>query len=216
MNRDTHSQQASEYQMQTAATPVLAPAPDAPPPATALYEAANSARQELRGQLDALVSQRHGYLREIEDHGDVGGQAVTGMQQRIVQIDGRIAEVDNLIKAADAQVATAAAIPGAVTIQPPQEWNGPPREVFFFAPFVILALFLPVSIAVARGVWKRGTTKMAEFPREVMDRLSRLEQIGEATSLEIERIGEGQRFVTKLLTERPERIGAGIDDTRDR
>ena len=212
INRDTHSQQAGEYQMQTDPAPVLAPAPDAPLSATSLYEAAYSARQELRGQLDALVSQRHGYLREIEDHGDVGGQAVTGMQQRIAQIDSRIAEVDGLIKAADAQVAKAAAIPGAVTIQPSQDWEGPPREVFFFAPFVILALFLPVSIAVARGVWRRGTTKIAEFPREIMDRLSRLEQLGEATSLEIERIGEGQRFVTKLLTERPDRIGAGGSD----
>jgi hypothetical protein len=171
-------------------------------------------RDELRNQRDALTSQRHTYLREIEDHSDVGGPAVSGMQQRITQIDARIADMDKLIATADAQVATAAAVPGAVTVDPPREFTGPPREVFIFVPLLFLALFLPVSIAVARRVWKRGTTKVAEFPREVMDRLARLEQMGEATSIEIERIGEGQRFVTKILTERPDRIGAGLGDSR--
>lgn len=195
--------------MQTAVTQDAAPVVAVTPSATIAYEAARNMRDELRSQRDALTSQRHSYLREIEDHGEVGGPAVTGMQQRITQIDARIADMDKLITTADAQVATAAAVPGAVTEQPRDEFNGPPREVFMVAPFVVLALFLPVSVAVARRVWKRGTTRIAEFPREVMDRLSRLEQMGEATSLEIERIGEGQRFVTRLLTERPERIGAG-------
>lgn len=200
--------------MQTVAAQEPARTAEATPSPTLLYEAANSVRQELRGQLDALVSQRHGYLRELEDH-DVPGPARSGMEQRIVQIDARIAETDKLIIAADAQVAKAAAIPGAVTVQPREDWNGPPEEMFFIAPFVVLVLLLPVSIAIARRVWKRGTTRIAEFPREVMERLSRLEQMGEATSLEIERIGEGQRFVTRLLTERPDRIGAGIGDARE-
>ena len=192
--------------MQTVQAPDPARAPDLVPSPTFLYEAANSVRHELRGQLDALVSQRHGYLRELEDH-DVPGPARSGMEQRIVQIDLRIAETDQLIAAADAQVAKAAAVPGAVVIQPRKEWDGPPSEVYFMAPFVVLALLLPMSIALTRRAWRRGTTRIAEFPREMMDRLARLEQMGEATSLEVERIGEGQRFVTRLLTEKPERIG---------
>ena len=38
---------------------------------------------------------------------------------------------------------------------------------------------------------------------EISERLSRLEQIAEATAVEVERIGEGQRFTTKLLSDRP-------------
>lgn len=102
-------------------------------------------------------------------------------------------------------MAKAASIPGAVVVQPSRDWEGPPREVFFVAPLVMLALFLPVSIVIVRRVWKSGTGKIAAFPREVIDRLARLEQMGEATPLEVERIGEGQRFVTRLLTEN--RIG---------
>lgn len=37
---------------------------------------------------------------------------------------------------------------------------------------------------------------------EIAARLARLEQVTEATALEVERIGEGQRFTTKLLGER--------------
>ncbi len=37
---------------------------------------------------------------------------------------------------------------------------------------------------------------------ELIQRLARVEQIVEATALEIERISEGQRFTTKLLSDR--------------
>lgn len=37
---------------------------------------------------------------------------------------------------------------------------------------------------------------------ELMARMSRVEQIVESTAIEIERISEGQRFTTKLLSEK--------------
>jgi len=37
---------------------------------------------------------------------------------------------------------------------------------------------------------------------ELMHRLARVEQIVESTALEIERISEGQRFTTKLLSDK--------------
>jgi hypothetical protein len=39
---------------------------------------------------------------------------------------------------------------------------------------------------------------------EINARLMRLEQVADSTAVEIERIGEGQRFTTKVLTERSE------------
>lgn len=44
---------------------------------------------------------------------------------------------------------------------------------------------------------------------EMMARLNRVEQIVEATAIEIERISEGQRFTTKLLSEKKEIEGPG-------
>lgn len=178
---------------------------DATPSATYLYEAARGMRNELREQRDAAVQSRHGVLRELEDH-NVPGAATSGMEQRIVQLDGRIAELDKAIAAADAQVTRAASLPGAVTIQPSGFENVPPREMFVIVPMVLLAVFLPLSIAFARRLWKRSAAAVVELPRELMDRLARLEDRGETTAIEVERIGEGQRFVTRILTERAESV----------
>jgi len=54
----------------------------------------------------------------------------------------------------------------------------------------------------------RGLSMAKQPPSD--DRLARLEQAMESIALEVERIGEGQRFVTKLMSDRaqpvPERI----------
>ena len=50
---------------------------------------------------------------------------------------------------------------------------------------------------------QRESLSSARDP-EVSARLTRVEQIVEATAIEIERISEGQRFTTKLLSEKKE------------
>jgi hypothetical protein len=169
---------------------------------TAAWEAARAARNELRNQLDRLVDQRHDLLRELEDH-DVAGPATSGMQARIQGLDARIAQLDIAVAQADANVATAAAVPGAV-VEPPRPFrDGPPEEVFFMVPPLLALIFLPMAIAMARRIWKRTTGQVpASLPSDLAERLNRLEAMGETTALEVERIGEGQRFVTRLLTER--------------
>lgn len=170
---------------------------------TAAWRAATAARSELRDQLETLTQERHGYLREIEDHGQVGGQAVTGMQQRITELDLRINELDKAIAVADAKVAATASVPGAVVAPPRIIRNGPPEEAFIAIPIVFMCLMLPIIIAYARRIWRRPTASVTtQLPSDLGDRLARLEQMGETTALEVERIGEGQRFVTRLLTDR--------------
>lgn len=182
------------------------------------YHAARSARNELRDQLDVLVGQRHTFLRELEDHEEVGGPATTGMQQRIVQLDGRIAQLDIAIATADAAVAAAAAVPGAVIEPPRRERSGPPEEVFFIVPALLTFAMLPLIIAFARRIWRRSNAPApAQLPSDLSDRLARLEAMGETTALEVERIGEGQRFVTRLMTDRASReIGEGVPISTDR
>ncbi len=174
--------------------------------ASATYLAARAARNELRNQLDALVSQRHSLLREIEDH-QVPGPAVTGMQQRIVQLDARIAEFDIAIAKADASVAASAAVPGAVVEPPRIVRDGPPEEVFYMVPPLLAVVFFPIAIAYARRIWRRGSAPVQQYlPGDLTERLARLEQMGESTAIEVERIGEGQRFVTRLLTDKADNV----------
>lgn len=48
---------------------------------------------------------------------------------------------------------------------------------------------------------QRETLNLTKDP-ELLERISRVEQIVEATAVEVERISEGQRFTTRLLHER--------------
>ena len=126
-----------------------------------------------------------------------------GLEARITGIDARITAMDKQIADADAQVAKSAAIPGAVVERPRIENNGPPEEFYVLTGIFMFVFLMPLSIAFARRIWKRGSSVVAAFPKEIGERLGRLEQSAEATAIEIERIGEGQRFLTKLFTEGP-------------
>jgi hypothetical protein len=79
--------------------------------------------------------------------------------------------------------------------------RGPPEEAYVVGTIFMFIFFLPLSIALAKRIWRKGSTTIAAFPREIAERMSRMEQAIEATSLEVERIGEGQRFLTRLFTE---------------
>jgi hypothetical protein len=65
---------------------------------------------------------------------------------------------------------------------------------------VLLALGVPFVRALVRR-WERDPLRPA-VPSEVAARLERIEQAVEAVAIEVERISEGQRFTTKLLSDR--------------
>ena len=69
----------------------------------------------------------------------------------------------------------------------------------FFAMVATVAVGFPLARAFARRMEHEGKTKLAP---EVTSRLERIEQAVDAIAIEVERISEGQRFTTKLLTER--------------
>src|SRR6266496_2110503 len=79
----------------------------------------------------------------------------------------------------------------------------------------MLSVFVlsPLAIAYARNIWKRSSDRPAVRSAEVDmigRRLEELQQSVEAMALEVERISEGQRFVTKLLSEkRPSALETG-------
>ena len=95
-------------------------------------------------------------------------------------------------------------VPGAKPPDEPEPRPDGPPEALIAIPivFTIFVLF-PLAIAWARRLWKKPITGPAPIPPELMDRMARLEQAMESVAEEVERIGEGQRFVTKLFAEGP-------------
>lgn len=76
-----------------------------------------------------------------------------------------------------------------------------------FATAITLAIGVPVARSYARRM--DAESRQPRIPTEIAGRLERMEQSLEAVAIEVERISEGQRFTTKLLSE-----AKGIGDAR--
>ncbi len=66
----------------------------------------------------------------------------------------------------------------------------------------LMIIAFPVFGFLKALVNRRANTQQALPSRDLTDRLNRIESAVDAMSVEVERISEGQRFVTKVLTER--------------
>ena len=200
----------------TPIAPVMAQGARTAPSASAVYEGFKAQRRELTDQLEELESTR----REISSQLQTlpAGPEKTALETRLTDIAGRISAVDQMLASNAASLAQASAIPGAVVEPPPFVRQGPPEEAYVVGTIFMIIVLLPLSIALARRVWRRSAAVVTSFPRELVDRLSRMEQAVEATAVEVERIGEGQRFLTRLFTEGEgaRAIGAGAAQPLER
>lgn len=68
-----------------------------------------------------------------------------------------------------------------------------------FVSAVVVVIGFPVARAYSRKI--EAEARNPRIPPEVMHRLDRIEQAVDAVAIEVERISEGQRFTTKLLSE---------------
>ena len=67
------------------------------------------------------------------------------------------------------------------------------------------------------SVWNGGRSGISAQSGEFSDRLTRLEQSLDAAAIEIERVGEGQRFMTRIFAEnRPSQTPADAPGRPDR
>ncbi|HEU4629760.1 MAG TPA: hypothetical protein VFS08_08430 [Gemmatimonadaceae bacterium] len=177
----------------------------------AILEALKAQREELRDQLSNVSETRSSIAAQLrrETLTDVER---TGLEQRLTSMDQRIAELDKQLAESNAAVARASAIPGAVVPEPPPPpRSGPDEDMIALGMFLTFAAALPLVIAYARRIWRRSAKLIQTIPPELYDRLSRIEQGMDAVAVEVERIGEGQRFMTRLFNEMPDprAIGAG-------
>lgn len=175
-----------------------------------MYEGFKAQRRELTDQLNQLENTRSNLASQLEELPSQSTER-KALTDRMGDIDARIKSVDGMLATNAIQLSQSAAIPGAVVEPPMIVRQGPPEEVFVLSGMFIVIVLLPLSIALARRIWRRSAAAVSAFPKELADRLMRVEQAVEATSIEVERIGEGQRFLTRLFTEgeNARALGAG-------
>jgi len=166
----------------------------------ATREARQAQQQELRdaqqqvrdAQQELRDAQQQ--LREAttNDQRGAANQAILGAQQAIQQAERELRQVESRTRSG----------PVVYTGQPP-EMRGPmiPGEavdiaIGFFVTCAVIVVGWPISRALGRRFERRGATPMLESG--VSEQLQRIEQAVEAIAIEVERISESQRFLTKL------------------
>ena len=160
-------------------------------------------REELGEQLETLEEQRQEISQEILQARNQGLD-VNGLQTRLGEIDKRIVSVDQQIAAADMNLARASAVPGAIAPEPKVVYrdNGDDEAAAFFGGVSFVLVLMVPYVMLRRWRARRRGAAATPVPAESNDRLRSIEQSVEAIAVEMERIGEGQRFMSRFFTER--------------
>ena len=198
-------------QAKLAQTPA-APAPAAPPapganivssrvlnvaPVTAQDVATLKARRsELSDQLISATNRRQETAKQLQS---ASGANRTGLEQRLGVLDARIARLEQDIAETGEQLSS----PAYAMVEQKHSTPYPTISMNVVPILIVFTLFVlcPIALAFARSIWKRGSQPRAVPDRDTALRLERMEQTMDAIAIEIERVSEGQRFVTRLMAE---------------
>lgn len=187
------------------ATPVIAgqaaqaPLPIARPLTSSEVRALRRRGEELSRQLNSATSRRHDLARELRST-DPGARP--GLEQRIQLLDARILRIEGDIAENGRLLATARSEQFTSTSEPAFALSNDAETAVAIGGSA--TMFVLVLMIAMRMLWRRRPQRpvVAHDP-QAEARLERLEQGIEAIALEVERISEGQRFMTRLMTEHP-------------
>ena len=164
--------------------------------------------RELSNQLRSAQGRRDDAARQLRSAQD--GVSRTGIEQRMQVLDGRLAQLETDIAANGQRLAMAPAALLANSSEGTPSRNdrtGPfsSGQLTAISIVMTLAVFMPIALATARALFKRSSVpKPSPQILESSARIERMEQAIDAIAVEIERISEGQRFVTQTLAKRTE------------
>lgn len=212
--------------IQAAQSADVAPAPPTLPPVPQRATAAAPGAVPLTGdEVQAIRIRLNDLRRELQDaaerrnsianrlHG-ADPDARPGYQARLQVLDNRIIGIETEITTLAMQLRNAPA--SALVASAPQDVDPNlvvSRVASEIVPIIaILSVFVlgPIAIAMARLIWKRAANpppRSAALDQATQQKLEHLQQAVDTIAIEVERISEGQRFVTRLMSERA--IGPG-------
>jgi len=164
-------------------------------------EALKARREELSNQLQSVDSRRSKLMSQLKSTSDP--VAVKGLESRLALLDARQLQLESDIQQTGQQMSSAAAGLIASTSDAPRFGGFSQNQVMALSVLSIIFIFFPLAAGLSKALWRRSN-RPAVPPQaltETAQRLERLESSVDAIAIEVERISEGQRFVTKLLAE---------------
>lgn len=168
-------------------------------------EALRARRKELSNQIISASDRRENAVRELRR--SPAGAAKAGVEGRIAVLDQRIMQLETDLAETGRALSMAPAFTNdqETFVGVPVERYGPfsPGQLTGITIVSIVFIWGPLAFAIARTMLKRwGHQKPAPQVLESNARLERMEQAIEAVAIEVERISEGQRFVTQTMVKR--------------
>ncbi|HJP84814.1 MAG TPA: hypothetical protein VJ852_02395 [Gemmatimonadaceae bacterium] len=164
-------------------------------------EALKARRSELSNQLNSVDSRRSKLMSQLKTATDP--VAVQGLESRLQLLDARQLQLEADIQQTGQLLSSASAGLIASTSDAPRFAGFTTNQTMALSVLAIIFIAFPLAIGFAKAIWRRAN-KPAIPPQaltETAQRLERLESSVDAIAIEIERISEGQRFVTKLLSD---------------
>jgi hypothetical protein len=153
-------------------------------------------REELSNQLQSAEGRRNRLSQRLEN---AEGADRAGIEQRIRLLDERILQIEADI-AATGRLLTSAPTGTPITAQAAQFGPFDSEAAGAIGGLFTIFVLAPLAFAYARRLWRRPVPAAGLSP-ESAQRFDRLEQAVDAIAIEVERISEGQRYVTRLLSE---------------
>jgi hypothetical protein len=163
-------------------------------------------RDELGNQLNSARGRRDELSRQLPN--STPGPDRSGIEARITQLDTRILTIESDLAQVGRALSAAPSNLRQTTSTGVARPYGQPSAGQVTAISIIGIVFVlgPLAMAAARIALRRTSAPPAtQIPKDVADRLERMEQGIDAVAVELERIGEGQRFVTQLMSDRANR-----------
>jgi chaperonin cofactor prefoldin len=198
-----------ERQTRTRQTPQTPPAPQAPtapevPRTPEQLQALANQRTELKHQLESVTDRREELADQLED---ADPAARPGLETGIQMLDDRSARLEREILHADDAIAVAVA--GGVgqapseeeTTAQPSDENVVSKDGLANVMLAEAVAFVLLGVFFYRWVLRRTREQFSRGAPDDSRRLDQLQNSVDAIAVEVERISEGQRYVTKALNE---------------
>ena len=158
-------------------------------------------RREISDQLESVSDRRNDIIEKLRT---VPDDARPGLQGQLAVLDARVIQLEKDLGTVGQEISGAS--PQLLRGAYDQPRPSPSPDVRFQQGLVSAGV--PIFVAMAAVYffsWRHWKTfarrAVPALPAVDSERLQRLEQSIDAMAIEIERISEGQRFVTRLLSE---------------
>jgi hypothetical protein len=163
------------------------------------YRAVVARRTELTSQLRGLEGRAGSLVENMKEAPDEARQLLA---ERLKVVNDRIVQIESELALAGWQLSnTPPAYISVPSTQVPRSYSVlDSRQITGIASLGIIFILAPIALAIALRLWRRGFRGPGPS-RDVegAQRMKRMEHSIDAMAIEVERISEGQRFLTQIF-----------------